>query len=76
MENTEADWVRKQELSQKILQLQTSKDDIKIMEEGKVIVDGLQELAKPLEYKEVKLIETTKPESILGKNSVSFADIK
>jgi hypothetical protein len=68
--------VRKQELSQKILELQTSKDDLKLMEEGKQIVEGLAELAKPLNYKEIKLIETIKPESSLGKNSMSFSDIK
>ena len=68
--------MRKQELSQKILELQTSKDDLKLMEEGKQIVEGLAELAKPLNYKEIKLIETIKPESSLGKNSMSFSDIK
>lgn len=46
------------------------------MEEGKQIVEGLAELAKPLNYKEIKLIETIKPESSLGKNSMSFSDIK
>lgn len=32
VEDTEAEWVRKQELSQKILLLQTSKDDVKLMD--------------------------------------------
>lgn len=35
MEETEDDWVRKQELSQRILELQTSNDDIKLIEEAK-----------------------------------------
>jgi len=31
------------------------------MEEGKQIVEGLKDLAKPLDYKEIKLVETIKP---------------
>lgn len=46
------------------------------MEDSKNIVEGLKQLAKPLEYKQIKLIEAVKPDSSLGKNNVSFSDIK
>ena len=36
----EDEWVRKQELSQKILKLQTSDDDMKLMEESTNVVEG------------------------------------
>lgn len=43
--------MHKQELCQKILTLQASPDDIKLLEEGSQIVSGLEELSKSLEYK-------------------------
>ena len=76
MQETEDEWVRKQELSQKILELQTSNDDIKLIEEAKEIVEGLENLQKQLEYKEIKLIESITSESNMGKNAVGFSELK
>lgn len=39
-------------------------------------MEGLKELARPLDYKEIRLIESVRPESTLGKNTITFADIK
>lgn len=68
--------MRKQELSQKILELQTSNDDVKLIEEAKDIVEGLEDLQKELQYKEIKLIETVTAESCVGKNTVGFNELK
>jgi hypothetical protein len=76
VENYELEWMHKQELSQKILELQTSKDDVKLLEESQDIVEGLKELSKVLEYRELKLIDTIKCESQLTKNVISFQEIK
>ena len=63
-------------MSQKILQLQTSTDDIKLIEEAKEVVEALKGLEKALEYKEIRLIESVNAESNMGKNMVSFKDLK
>jgi hypothetical protein len=40
IDQSEEEWLQKQEVSQKILKLQTSKDDMKLMEEAGTIIEG------------------------------------
>lgn len=41
IDRSEEEWLEKQEISQHILKLQTSKDDLKLMEEAGAIITGL-----------------------------------
>lgn len=56
IDHSEEEWLEKQEVSQRILKLQTSKDDLKLMEEAGPIITGLENLAKPVEYREIHLL--------------------
>ena len=40
IDKSEEEWLQKQEMSQKILKLQTSNDDLKLMEEALNVVEG------------------------------------
>lgn len=40
IDRKEDEWLRKQEISQRILKLQTSKDDVKLMEEAEKTIQG------------------------------------
>jgi hypothetical protein len=40
IDHSEEDWLNKQEVSQKILKLQTSNDDLKLMEEAAFVIQG------------------------------------
>jgi len=42
IDKSEDEWLQKQEMSQKILKLQTSNDDLKLMEEALSIVEGIE----------------------------------
>ena len=41
VEAAESDWLDKQQISQKILELQGSTDDVKIIEEARYIIEGI-----------------------------------
>ena len=41
IDKSEEEWLNKQEVSQKILKLQTSNDDLKLMEEASTIIEGI-----------------------------------
>lgn len=76
IDKNEEDWLQKQEVSQKILKLQTSKDDMKLMEEAGLIIEGLETLAKPIEYKEIHLLESVESEILLGKQRYQFKELQ
>ena len=40
IDRKEEEWLRKQDISQRILKLQTSKDDVKLMEEAEKTIQG------------------------------------
>jgi ElaB/YqjD/DUF883 family membrane-anchored ribosome-binding protein len=42
IDRSEEEWLQKQEMSQKILKLQTSNDDLKLMEEAGAVIEGTQ----------------------------------
>jgi hypothetical protein len=75
IDRSEEEWLEKQEVSQRILKLQTSKDDLKLMEEAGDIITGLEALAKPVDYREIRLLESVESELALGKQRYQFKEL-
>jgi hypothetical protein len=82
IDHSEEQWLQKQEISQKIIKLQTSKDDLKLVEEARLIIEGtplrysgLSELSQDIEYKEIHLLENVESDIALGKQHYQFKEL-